>query len=151
MTKPSRLLDRHWDDGFNNDIRLHRNLPWLPQTPPSILCSPNNSRDEHQDAHSDPVLYDFVLAVLPRNCVSISNGDFRSALGWSDQVSTDILVRQLSGTISLPQSEDRYKRLHKLIMYFSLLHNDGRLSSEDLVSIRSKVTGRSWIPTHGSV
>ena len=145
-----RLLDRHWDDGFNNDIRLHRNLPWLPQTPPSILCSPNNSRDEHQDAHSDPVLYDFVFTVLPRNYVSISNHDFRSALGWSDQVSTDILVRQLSGTISLPQSEDRYKRLNKLIMYFSLLHNDGRLSSEDLMSIRWKVTGHSWIPTHGS-
>ena len=145
-----RLLGRQWDDEFNNDIRLHRNLPWLPQAPPSILCSPSNSRDEHQDAHSDPVFYDFVLTVLPRGCVSISNRDFRSALGWSDQVSTDTLVRQIFGTIALPQSEDRYKRLNKLIMYMSLLHNDGRLSSEDLTSIRSEVYGHSWIPTYGS-
>ena len=144
-----RLLDRQWEDGFKDDIRQHGNLSWLPQTRP-FLCSPSNSRDQHQDAHSDPVLYDLVLTVLPRNRVSISNRDFRSALGWSDQVSTDILVRQLCKTISLPKSEDRYKRLNKLIMYMALLHNDGRLSSEDLMSIRSEVTGCSWIPTYGS-
>ena len=145
-----RLLDRQWDKGFKNDIRLHRNLPWIPQTRPSVLCSPSNSRDQHQDAHSDPVLYDFVLTILPRKRVRISNRDFRLALGWSAQVSTDILVRQLCRTISLPSSEDRYKRLNKLIAYMTLLHNNGRLSSEDLMSIRSEVTGRSWIPTHGS-
>ena len=144
-----RLLDRQWEDSFQNYIHLHQNLPWLPTTPPD-LCSPSNSRDQHRDVHSDPVFYDLVLTVLPRKSVRIANRDFRSALGWSNHVSTDILVRQLSRTISLPEGEDRYKRLSKMIAYLSLLHNTGQFSSDDLMSIRSEVAGHSWIPIFGS-
>ena len=143
-----RLLDRHWDDEFGNLIRSYRDLPWIPLATPSTMCSPNESRDHHQGSiHSDPNLYDLVLTVLPKDSVHISNSDFRSALGWSARVPTDILVRQLSKTVLLSWNKARYKRLGKLIAYLSQLHDNGDLSSEDISSIRSKLTGHSWIPT----
>ena len=146
-----RLLDQQWEDSFSCPIRLHRDLPWIPLATPSTLCSPSASRDHYRDStHSDPNFYDLVLTVLPKDGIHISNRDFRSALGWSDRVSTDILVRQLSKTVLLSGNKDRYKRLGKLIAYMSQLHDNGNLSSEDISSIRSELTGHSWIPTSAS-
>ena len=114
-----RLLDRHWDDRFGNSIHSHCDLLWFPLATPSTLCSPNESRDHHRGStHSDPNFYDPVLTVLPTNCVRISNRDFRSALGWSDRVSTDILVHHLARIVLLPENEARYKRLGKLTLGF---------------------------------
>ncbi len=145
-----RLLNQFWDNSFREAIHLYRDRRWLPlmaHTPP---ISPNASRDSHEGEHADPFFYDLVLTVLRSDVVLVTNPYFRSALGWSDRISTDILVRQLSVTLSLPRGRSRYNRLSKLIAYMGQCHSNGQLSSEDIQSLRSVVTTFSWIPVAAS-
>jgi len=141
------LLNRFWDVKYHQLVVQYRGQPWLPLSPPCALIAPNDARDRFPGEHSDPVFYDLVLQVLREDVIRTTVLGFRSALGWSDRVPIDILVRQMHNTLALPRtSPDRSARLSKLIYYLSRLHDRGQLSSDDIDAFQNLVHGRPWLP-----
>ena len=143
------LLNRFWDVKYHQLIVQYRDQPWLPLSPPCALIAPKEARDRFPGEHSDPRFYDLVLQVLRDEIVRVTAHGLRSALGWSDRVPIDILVRQMHTTLVLPKSPDRSDRLSKLISYLSRLHAGAQLSSDDIETFRNLVQGRPWLPVVG--
>ena len=146
----TRMLDRSWNSEFHSSVVRHRTQSWLPLCSPNELIPPNDCRNYHTGENADPFLYDFVFWVLQKDNVNISSPSLRRALGWSDQVPTDVILRQLQTTMALQPSANRNSRLVRLLTYLGRLHGQRKLTSGELEALRFSVKEASWIPVSGA-
>lgn len=130
-----KILDDNWEDAYGPSVVQARAITWLPSKP---LVSPSNSRDRYEGLHQHPHLYDLVLEVLA--FAPLQSPGFRKALGWSDSVSTDVLLRQFSS--ALTSSLTRRSRVITLINYFG----KHQISAEFLADLRKIVQDTKWVP-----
>ncbi|KDR71218.1 hypothetical protein GALMADRAFT_127161, partial [Galerina marginata CBS 339.88] len=137
------VLNRHWKDTYSPLIQSNRNLPWLPITESASLVSPAQCRDNRRGNNSHPYYYDLTLKVLKGK---VSSDRFRSALGWSDAVPSNVLEVQFGLTLDLPESMERHERLIELLNYMGQLHSESRLAKPVVQRLRGIAHGRSWIP-----
>jgi len=136
-----KLLDQSWKPSYRPLILRARSMEWFPYS--NRLAAPDQCRDSHQDLHAHPYYYDLYLKVGDR--VIASGAMFRSALGWSDVIPSQILVEQLRLTLE-PEIDRKCDRLIKLLDYLGYLHSRGALTRDVVQNLKKTVGGQAWIP-----
>ena len=137
-----KILDGNWDNAYSQIVEEARATNWLPSRP---LVSPSKSRDKHEGLNQHPHLYDLVLEVLSID--PLKSLGFRRALGWSDSVSTDVLLRQFSSALRPPSMKSR---IITLVTHFGQLHAKGMISAEFLADLGNIVQDIAWVPVNSS-
>jgi hypothetical protein len=135
-----KILDDNWKDGYGPIVVEARTITWLPSVCSQPLVPPSKSRDKHEGLNQHPNLYDLVLEVLP--LTPLKSPGFRKALGWSDSVSADVLLRQFSSALALKTSS----RIITLITHLGQLHAKGMISTQFLDDLRKIVHDEAWVP-----
>ena len=137
-----KLLNRSWKFSYGPLIsRGSMELKWFPCNGLSLV-SPDRCRDSHPGPHGHRYYYDFCLEIL--DGVVVSEHGFRSALGWSDPIPSDILIEQLQKT--LMTVDRKHDRLVELLNYIGRLRSDRAITSEVSERIKRIVDGQLWIP-----
>ena len=130
-----RLLYRsHFDCA---DLKIHRNLKWLPTL--EGLLHPASCHDEgsHQKE-----LFDHVLSLVEPS-IRISPS-LRESLGWNQPLPIEVLANQLSEVINLQLDEAR-KKIEILIKELS----QRELANKDLDLLHAAIANRPWVPVPG--
>ena len=138
-----QMLDDKWKDAYGPIIVKSRTVAWLPSLPFKPLVSPSNSRDRYKGLNQHPDLYDLVLEVL--NLAPLKSPGLRRALGWSDGISTDILLRQFSSALTTFPTK---ARIITLITHFGQLYAERSISAEFLDDLRKMVQNVAWVPVN---
>jgi len=141
------MLNDNWKDAYGPIVVESRTKTWLPSIASKPLVSPSNSRDKYEGQNQHPHLYDLVFEVL--TLTPLKSSGFRKAIGWSDGVSTDVLLRQFSSALTSP-SPRKQARIIKLITHFGQLHARDMLPAEFLVNLRNIVRDIAWVPISSS-
>lgn len=137
------ILDDNWKDAYGPIVVEARAITWLPSVCYKPLVSPSKSRDRHQGLNQHPHLYDLVLEVLA--LTPLKTTGFRKALGWSDSVSTDVLLRQFSSALTTSGSSMK-ARIITLITHLGQLHAKRMISAEFLDDLHKIVHDKEWVP-----
>ena len=135
------ILDDNWEDSYGPIIEETRTVAWLPSAYSKPLVPPSKSRDRHEGLNQHPHLYDLVLEVL--DFTPLKSPGFRKALGWSDSVYTDVLLRQFSSAL---KSSSTKARIITLITHLGQLYAKRRVSAEFLDDLRIIVQDKAWVP-----
>ena len=135
------ILDDNWEDNYGPIVVGARTITWLPSIYSKPLVSPSKSRDRHEGLNQHPHLYDLVLEVLA--LTPLKSPGFRKALGWSDSVSTDVLLRQFSSALTTSSMK---ARIITLITHLGQLHAKHIISAEFLDDLRKIVHDKVWVP-----
>ena len=136
-----KILDDDWEDAYSPIIVEARTITWLPSVYYKPLVSPAKSRDRHEGLNQHPHLYDLVLEVLA--LTPLKSPGFRKALGWSDSVSTDVLLQQFSSALT---ASSKKARIITLITHLGQLHAKRMISAEFLDELRTIVNDKAWVP-----
>ena len=135
-----KILDDHWKDAYSPIVVEARTIAWLPFICSNPLVSPSKSRDSYEGLNQHLHLYDLVLEIL--TFTPLKSSGFRKALGWSDGVSTDLLLRQFSSALTISSKA----RIIRLITYLGQLHAKRMIPSEFLDNLRKIVHDIAWVP-----
>jgi hypothetical protein len=135
------ILDDNWKDAYGPIVVEARTIVWLPSVYSKPLFPPSKSRDRHEGLSQHPHLYDLVWEVLA--FTPLKSPGFRKALGWSDSVSTDVLLRQFSSAL---KTSSMKSRIITLITYLGQLHAKRMISAEFLNDLRQIVQDEAWVP-----
>jgi hypothetical protein len=138
-----KLLDDNWKDDYGPIVAEARDNTWLPS---KTLVSPSKSRDRYEGLNQHLHLYDLVLEILVLD--PLKSLGLRRALGWSDGVSTDVLLQQF--TSALTTSPIYKARIITLITHFGQLHAKRMISAQILANLRSIVQDIAWVPVSSS-
>ena len=138
-----KILDDNWEDAYGPIVVDARTITWLPSVCSEPLVSPSKSRDRHKGLNQHPYLYDLVLEVL--TFTPLKSSGFRKALGWSDNLSDDILLRQFSSALR-PKTSSIKARITTLITHLGQLHAKCMISAEFLDGLRKIVHDEAWVP-----
>ena len=136
-----KILDNNWEDAYGPIVVEARTITWLPSVYSKPLVSPSKSRDRHEGLNQHPHLYDLVLEILA--FTPLKSPGFRKALGWSDSVSTDVLLQQFSSAL---KTSSMKARIITLITHLGQLHAKRIISAEFLDDLRSIVQDKTWVP-----
>jgi hypothetical protein len=136
-----KILDDNWEDAYGPIVVEARTITWLPSIRSKPLVSPSKSRDRHEGLNQHPHLYDLVLEVL--TFTPLKSPGFRKALGWSDSVSTDVLLRQFSSALKTSPIK---ARIITLITHLGQLQAERMMSAEFLDDLRKIVQDVAWVP-----
>ena len=136
-----KILDENWEDAYGPIVVEARTITWLPSVCSNPLLSPIKSRDRYEGLNQHPHLYDLVLEVLA--LTPLKAPGFRKALGWSDSVPTDVLLRQFSSAL---KTSSKKSRIVTLITHLGQLHAKRMISAEFLDDLRQIVHDKAWVP-----
>ena len=142
-----KILDDNWEDAYGPIVVEARSITWLPSVCSQPLVPPSKSRDRHKGLNQHPYLYDLVLEVL--TLTPLKSPGFREALGWSDNLSSDVLLRQFSSALSVKTSSIK-ARIITLITHLGQLHAKRIISAEFLDDLRNIVHEEEWVPVVSS-
>ena len=140
-----KLLNQSWMSSYGPLISRGRSMKWFPCNGLSLVA-PDHCRDSHPGPHTHPYYYNFCLNIL--DGVVVSEPGFRSALGWSDPIPSNILIEQLRKTLNT--SDRKHDRLVELLNYLGRLHSDDALTCE-IEHLKQIVDGQLWIPVMRSI
>ncbi|KAF5378086.1 hypothetical protein D9615_007575 [Tricholomella constricta] len=131
-----RLLGVIYQTGFKLTSMPEITSQWLPT--PKGLLSPGECRDDPY--HKE--LFDHVLSSLDHDVNT--DRSLRELLGWNQPISLNVLVKQLSCMMALPE-EQSYSRVYLIIK--ELIQRS--LSEENVAALRNAVSDRAWVPVPG--
>ncbi|KAI0784884.1 hypothetical protein C8Q75DRAFT_894303 [Abortiporus biennis] len=114
-------------------------LCWMP-TPHGLVKS-GTCRDDL--SKYPPELFDHILIPLDFG-IHIKSPDLRQALGWSDSLSIDTIIRQFGEEIQVPPSPQKSRRLEVIVTELGERHAE--LDQQKIDTLRSMTSSIAWIP-----